>query len=124
MICVNELTEAKGNYREILEPLTVLLAPYAPHITEELWALLGHEPGSLYNAPYPTVNPAYLVESQHEYPVSINGRMRFKMTLSLSLNKEEIETIVMSEPQTIKWLEGKDPKKIIIVPGKIVNLVI
>ncbi len=124
MICVNELTEAKGNYREILEPLTVLLAPYAPHITEELWALLGHEPGSLYNAPYPTVNPVYLVESQHEYPVSINGRMRFKITLSLSLTKEEIETVVMSEPQTIKWLEGKDPKKIIIVPGKIVNLVI
>ncbi len=124
MICVNELTESKGNYREILEPLTVLLAPFAPHITEELWEKLGNKPGSLFNASYPTFNPDYLVESDYEYPVSFNGRMRFKISLPLSLNTEEIQANVLSQAETIKWLEGKSPKKIIIVPGKIVNLVI
>ncbi len=124
MICVNELTEAKGNYREILEPLTILLAPYAPHITEELWEKLGHEPGSLYEAPYPEFNPEFLIESDYEYPVSFNGKMRFKVSLPLSLSIEEIQATILSQDETIKWLEGKAPKKVIIVPGKIVNVVI
>ena len=124
MICVNELTEAKGNYREILEPLTILLAPYAPHITEELWEKLGHEPGSLYEAPYPEFNSEFLIESDYEYPVSFNGKMRFKVSLPLSLSIEEIQATILSQDETIKWLEGKAPKKVIIVPGKIVNVVI
>ena len=124
MICVNELTESKCNSRQILEPLTVLLAPYAPHITEELWEKLGHEPGSLYEAPYPEFNPDYLIESDYEYPVSFNGKMRFKVSLPLSLSIEEIQATILSQAETIKWLEGKAPKKVIIVPGKIVNVVI
>jgi leucyl-tRNA synthetase len=124
MICVNELTESKCNFRQILEPLTVLLAPYAPHITEELWEKLGHEPGSLYEAAYPEFNPDYLIESDYEYPVSFNGKMRFKVSLPLSLSIEEIQATILSQAETIKWLEGKAPKKIIIVPGKIVNVVI
>ncbi len=124
MICVNELTESKCNSRQILEPLTVLLAPYAPHITEELWEKLGHEPGSLYEAPYPEFNPEFLIESDYEYPVSFNGKMRFKVSLPLSLNIEEIQAAILSQSETVKWLEGKTPKKVIIVPGKIVNVVI
>jgi leucyl-tRNA synthetase len=124
MICVNELTEAKGNYREILEPLTILLAPYAPHITEELWEKLGHEPGSLYEAAYPEFNPDYLIESDYEYPVSFNGKMRFKVKLSMALTIEEIQAAILSQVETVKWLEGQTPKKFIIVPGKIVNVVI
>jgi leucyl-tRNA synthetase len=124
MICVNELTEARGNYREILEQLTILLAPYAPHITEELWEKLGHEPGSLYEASYPEFNPDYLIESDYEYPVSFNGKMRFKVTLPMALTIEEIQAAILSQPETVKWLEGKAPKKFIVVPGKIVNVVI
>ena len=124
MICVNELTEVKGNYREILEQLTILLSPYAPHITEEIWEKLGHEPGSLYEAAYPDFNPDYLIESDYEYPVSFNGKMRFKVTLPMVLTIEEIQAAILSKPETVKWLEGKAPKKFIIVPGKIVNVVI
>ena len=124
MICVNELTEAKGNYREILEQLTILLAPYAPHITAEIWEKLGHEPGSLYEASYPEFNPDYLIESDYEYPVSFNGKMRFKVTLPMALTIEEIQAAILSQPETVKWLEGKAPKKFIVVPGKIVNVVI
>ena len=124
MICVNELTESKCNSRQILEPLTVLLAPYAPHITEELWEKLGHESGSLYEAAYPEFNPDYLIESDYEYPVSFNGKMRFKVSLPVSLSIEEIQATILSQAETIKWLEGKAPKKVIIVPGKIVNVVI
>jgi len=124
MICVNELTESKCNSRQILETLTVLLAPYAPHITEELWEKLGHEPGSLYEAAYPEFNPEFLIESDYEYPVSFNGKMRFKVSLPLSLSIEEIQATILSQSETVKWLEGKTPKKVIIVPGKIVNVVI
>jgi leucyl-tRNA synthetase len=124
MICVNELTEVKGNYREILEQLTILLTPYAPHITEEIWEKLGHEPGSLYEATYPEFNPDYLIESEYEYPVSFNGKMRFKVTLPMALTIEEIQAAILSQPETVKWLEGKAPKKFIVVPGKIVNVVI
>jgi leucyl-tRNA synthetase len=124
MICVNELTESKCNHREVLEALTILLAPYAPHITEELWEKLGHVSGSLYHASYPTFNPEFLVESDFDYPVSFNGKMRFKVTLPLSLSIDEIQQEVINNAETTKWLEGKTPKKFIIVPGKIVNVVI
>ncbi len=124
MICVNELTEQKCNNRHILEQLTILMAPYAPHVTEEIWSKLGFEAGTLIDATYPEFNEAHLVESAYNYPVSFNGKMRFVLNLSLDLSIEQIQEQVMANPDTIKWLEGKTPKKFIIVPGKIINMVI
>ena len=123
MICVNELTALKRNKREVLEPLAVLVSPYAPHIAEELWALLGHST-SITTAAFPEFKEEYLVESNFEYPVMINGKMRAKLNLSLSLAVPEIEKAALEDAQVQKWLEGKAPKKVIIVPGKIVNLVV
>lgn len=123
MICVNELTDQKCNNRHILEQLTILMAPYAPHITEEIWSKLGYAEGSLSDASYPIFNEAHLVESAYNYPVSFNGKMRFVLNLSLDLSIEQIQEQVMANPDTIKWLEGKTPKKFIIVPGKIINIV-
>ena len=122
MICVNELIAQKCDNREILEPLVILLAPYAPHIAEELWQKLGHTE-SVSTAAYPVFEEKYLVESTKLYPVSFNGKMRFTIELSLDLNKEEIEKAVMQDERTQKQLEGRAPKKVIIVPGKIVNIV-
>ncbi|MCC9138258.1 leucine--tRNA ligase [Pontibacter silvestris] len=123
MICVNELTQLKTNKRAILEPLTVILAPYAPHITEELWEKLGHQESIAY-APFPVWNEEYLVENTFEYPISINGKMRAKLTFALDAPREEVEETVMNDDQVIKFLDGKAPKKIIIVPGKIINVVV
>jgi len=123
MICVNELTALKCNKREVLEPLAVLISPYAPHISEELWSLLGHA-DSITKARFPEFKEEYLVESNFEYPVMINGKMRAKLDLSLSLGVPEIEQAAMADGTVQKWLEGKAPKKVIIVPGKIVNLVV
>jgi len=122
MICVNELTAQKCNSREILEPLVVLLAPYAPHIAEELWEKLEHSE-SVSAATYPVYDEKYLVESKKLYPVSFNGKMRFTMELPLDLNASQIEEAVMNDERTQKQLEGRTPKKVIIVPGKIVNIV-
>ena len=122
MICVNELQQLKCNHRAILEPLAVLVSPYAPHIAEELWSLLGHE-GSIATVPFPVFEPAHLIESEKEYPVSFNGKMRFTIKLPLDLTKEQIEEIVMKDERTQKQLEGRTPNKVIIVPGKIINLV-
>lgn len=122
MICVNELSAQKCNHREVLEPLAVLIAPYAPHIAEELWEKLGHH-HSITEAAYPEFNPKHLVESQKEYPISFNGKVRFTMTLPLDLSKEEIEKQVMEHEKTLKHLEGRTPKKVIVVPGRIVNIV-
>jgi len=122
MIAVNELTALKCHERSVLEPLAILVSPYAPHIAEELWKRLGHEQ-SISTAPFPKFNPEYLIESSKEYPVSFNGKMRFTMTLPLDLTKEQIEEIVMKDERTIKQLDGKMPNKVIIVPGKIINLV-
>ena len=122
MIATNELTAHKCNNREVLEPLTVLLAPFAPHICEELWALLGHET-SITIAPYPKADPQYLQEDSKEYPISFNGKMRFTLVLPTSLNKEEIEAAVLNEERTQSYLDGKTPKKVIVVPNKIVNIV-
>ena len=123
MICVNELTALKCNKRAILEPLLIILAPYAPHIAEELWAKLGNTTGITY-AVFPKVNETYLVESNHKYPVSFNGKMRFILELPTDMSKEAIEKEVLANEQSQKYLEGKTPKKIIVVPNKIVNVVV
>lgn len=122
MICVNELSTQNCHSRAILEPLAIVISPYAPHIAEELWSLLGKE-GSIALVPFPAFEPKHLVESEKEYPVSFNGKMRFTITLPLDLTKEQIEEIVMKDERTIKQLEGRTPNKVIIVPGKIINLV-
>jgi leucyl-tRNA synthetase len=123
MICVNELTAGGCRERAILEPLVILVAPYAPHIAEELWEKLGHGE-SVARAPYPVYEARYLVESTKEYPVSFNGKMRFKIALSLDLDREAIEAAVLGDEQTQHYLEGREPRKIIVVPGKIVNIVV
>jgi leucyl-tRNA synthetase len=122
MICVNELSTQNCHSRAILEPLAIVISPYAPHIAEELWSLLGNA-GSIATIGFPVFEAKYLVESEKEYPVSFNGKMRFTMVLPLDLTKEQIEEIVMKDERTIKQLEGRTPNKVIIVPGKIINLV-
>lgn len=122
MIAVNELTALKCHERSVLEPLAILISPYAPHIAEELWEKSGHQE-SIATAPFPKFNPEFLVESNKEYPVSFNGKMRFTLNLPLDLTKEQIEEIVMKDERTIKQLNGRTPNKVIIVPGKIINLV-
>ncbi|KQR93831.1 leucine--tRNA ligase [Chryseobacterium sp. Leaf180] len=123
MIAVNELQKLKCNKRNILEPLAVIISPYAPHICEELWSLLGNTQTIEFEK-FPVLNEEYLVEDEILYPVSFNGKMKFKLSLSASLSKEEIEAAVLSDEKTIAVLEGKAPKKIIIVHHKIVNMVI
>jgi leucyl-tRNA synthetase len=122
MICVNELSAQKCNSREVLEPLVILIAPYAPHIAEELWSKLGNS-DSVVTADYPVFEEKYLVESTKNYPVSFNGKMRFTMELPLDMPKDEIEKTVMADERTQKQLDGRTPKKVIVVPGKIVNIV-
>ena len=122
MICVNELTAQQCNQRSILEPLTCLISPFAPHIAEELWKLLGHQE-SLYKTPYPVYEEHYLIESSKEYPISFNGKMRFTKKLPLSLSPKEIENEVLADDRTQQQLDGRTPKKVIVVPGKIVNIV-
>ena len=123
MICVNELTDLKCHKRSILSDLVVLMASYAPHIAEELWNLLGHT-GSVSVAVFPQFNPEYLVENTFEYPVSFNGKTRFKMELPTNLTIPEIEKAALEAKDSEKWLLGKPPRKVIIVPGKIINIVI
>jgi len=123
MICVNELNSLKCSKKVILEELLALLAPFAPHITEELWKLCGNEE-SITDAKFPVLNESYLQEDVHAYPVSFNGKMRFLLELSLSLSKDEIEQAVMNNEQAQKWIDGKTPKKVIIVPKKIINIVV
>jgi leucyl-tRNA synthetase len=122
MIAVNEFTAQKCTSRSILEPFLVLVAPYAPHIAEELWEQLGHE-NSISTVAFPIFNDSYLIESTKAYPISFNGKMRFTMELSLDLSKEAIEEAVMSNEKTQTQLAGRVPKKVIVVPGKIVNIV-
>ena len=122
MIAVNELTTQKCNKREILEPLAVLISPYAPHIAEELWNKFGFKE-SISTIEYPVFNPKHLVESTKTYPISFNGKMRFTMELSLDLTKDQIESAVLAHDKTIAQLQDRVPKKIIIIPGKIVNIV-
>ena len=123
MICVNELTEQKCNNKAILQELVILLSPYAPHIAEELWEKLGNESGTISYAKFPQFDESVLVESNFSYPVSFNGKMRFKVDLPLTLTPKEVEAIVMEKPEAQKYLDGKTPKKVIVVPGRIVNVV-
>ncbi|MFT5249677.1 MAG: leucyl-tRNA synthetase [bacterium] len=122
MIAVNELSTQKCNSKEVLAPLLVLLSPYAPHISEELWSKLGNE-GSISTASFPKFEEKYLVEDVKKYPISFNGKMRFTLELPLDLSKDEIESVVMSHEKTLHYLEGRTPKKVIVIPGKIVNIV-
>ena len=123
MIAVNELTAQKCNNRNILENLLVLISPYAPHFAEELWERLGHKE-SITTARWPQFNEAFLQDSEFEYPVSFNGKMRFKLSLSTELTKEEVEKAVLETTDAAKYLDGKAPKKVIVVPKRIVNIVI
>ncbi len=122
MICVNELTAQKCTSKKVLGPLAILVSPYAPHIAEELWEKLGNTE-SIANAAFPKFEEKFLIESTKQYPISFNGKMRFTIELPLDLTKEEIEETVMAHEQTIKYLDGRTPKKVIVVPGKIVNIV-
>ncbi len=123
MICVNELSDLKCHKREILEPMAILISPYAPHIAEELWQQLGFSE-SVSIAEYPVHNEAYLKENNFEYPVSFNGKMRFKLSLPVDMSKEDIEKSAIEAEEAQKWLEGKTIRKIIVVPKRIINIVV
>lgn len=123
MIATNELTDLKCHKRKILEPLLVLLAPYAPHITEELWHLMGHTT-SILDAPYPVFEEKYVKESSKAYPVAINGKTRTELTLALDATQQQVEEKVLQDAVVQKWLEGKPPKKIIYVKHKMINVVV
>ena len=123
MICVNELAELKCNKREILEPLCIMVSPYAPHIAEELWHLLGHET-SVVNATFPVYDESKTVENSFNYPVSFNGKMRFNMELPVTMNADEVQAAVLAAPEAAKWIEGMQVRKVIFVPKKIVNIVV
>ncbi len=123
MIATNELSSLKCNKKAILEPMTIILSPFAPHITEELWHLLGNE-SSVVNASFPSYDEKHLVEDSIEYPIMVNGKMRAKIQFPSAASKEEIEQEAIANENVQKWLEGKNPKKIIVVPKKIVNIVV
>jgi len=123
MICVNELTDLKCHKKEVLEQLLILLAPYAPHISEELWSILGNS-GTILDVPFPKWNEKYLKETSKAYPVAINGKTRTELTLALDATQQQVEEIVMKDAIVTKWLEGKQPKKIIYVKNKMINVVV
>ncbi len=123
MICVNELADLKCSKRDILQPLIILLTPYAPHICEALWVVLGNE-GSILNASYPVFEEKYIIESSKEYPVSINGKVRTSITIALEATPEEVQEITLANELVQKWMEGKTLKKFIFVKGKMINVVI
>ena len=123
MVCVNELTAQQCNKRSILESLVVLISAYAPHIADELWEQLGHNDGVTYQD-FPTFDASHLVESYHTYPVSFNGKMRFKVEYALDMDRAEIEKQILAHEKSIHYLDGKTPKKVIIVPKKIINIVV
>lgn len=123
MICVNELTDLKCNKREVLQDVLLCLNSYAPHITAELWSALGNTT-EITTASFPTFNPEYLVEDSFSYPISFNGKHRLNIELNLNLGQEDVTKIVLSDTEVQKWLEGKTPKKVVFVKGKIVNMVI
>lgn len=124
MICVNDLGSLKCSKKEILEQLVILMSSYTPHLSEELWSLLGHEAGTVSKASFPKFEPSYLVESSFEYPISINGKVRTNIAFPVDLASSEIEAGVLANEVVQKWLEGKTPKKVIVVPKRIVNVVL
>ncbi|GAB4016496.1 leucine--tRNA ligase [Spirosoma koreense] len=124
MVCVNELSTLNCHKRAILQDLVLILSPYAPHITEELWAALGNEPGTISKAKFPVFNPNYLVEDAFEYPIQINGKVRTTISFAIDRAPTEIEREVLADEIVQKWLDGKAPKKVVVVPKRIVNVVI
>ena len=123
MICVNELTDLKCNKREVLQQVLIMLTPYAPHISEELWAALGNS-GSILDASYPVFEEKYVTESSKEYPVSINGKVRTSMSISLDATPEQVQEMALSNELIQKWMDGKPLKKFIFVKGKMINVVV
>ncbi|TVQ92679.1 MAG: leucine--tRNA ligase, partial [Bacteroidetes bacterium] len=123
MICVNELSDLKCNKREILSPLAILISSFAPHIAEELWSLLDNKE-SLVNAQFPEWKEEYIAEDMVLYPVSFNGKTRFKVELPVGSTPKEVEDAILKMDDAQKWLQGKSPRKVIVVPGKIVNVVV
>ena len=123
MVCINELADLKCHKKEVLEQVLILLAPYAPHIAEELWAAVGNTT-SILDATYPNYNANYTTESDKEYPISINGKMRTTLTFPLDAEQKDIELVVLANDIVQKWLEGKQPKKIIFVKNKMINIVV
>ncbi len=123
MIAVNELSDLKCNKKEILEQLLILLTPYAPHVSEELWTAVGNS-GSILDASFPKFEAKYVTESTKDYPVAINGKTRTELTLDLNISQQEVEQIILNNEVVLKWLEGKQPKKIIYVKNKMINVVI
>jgi leucyl-tRNA synthetase len=124
MITVNELTALNSHKRAILEPLTVLLSPYAPHLAEELWQELGHEAGSISSAGYPEFREEYLVEETVTYPIAINGKVREQLQFAAAATASEIESAVLATDFLARFGEGKAAKKVIVVPGRMVNVVV
>ena len=122
MICVNELTEQKCNSREVVTDFTILLSPYAPHISEEIWEKLGNKT-SVTTASFPKYLQTYLVEDEIKYPISFNGKKRFTISLPAEMTKENVEEEVMKHEKTLQYMAGKSAKKIIVVPKRIVNIV-
>lgn len=123
MILTNQLIELKCNDRNILEPFVIAISPYAPHIAEELWERLGHHE-SVINASFPQHDDQYLVEDSVKYPISFNGKVRFILELPADMSKDEVEKTALADEQAGKWLEGKQVRKVIVVPKKIVNIVV
>jgi leucyl-tRNA synthetase len=123
MIAVNELATLKCHKRDVLEPLTIALAPFAPHIAEELWEKLGHTT-SITTAPWPQWSAQHLVEDSFSYPISFNGKTRMLLDFPATLSKEDVEAQVLANPEVQQRLEGKAPKKVIVVPKRIVNIVV
>ena len=123
MICINELTEQKCHNQQIISDFTILLSPYAPHIAEEIWEKMGNK-DSITKASFPKYNDSYLVEDKIKYPISFNGKTRFTISLPADMTKEQIENAVMNYEKTNQYLIEKTPKKIIVVPGRIINVVI
>ncbi len=124
MVCVNDLGSLKCNKREVLEKLIIMLSTYAPHISEELWSQLGHEPGTVSKATFPTWEQKHVVDAVFEYPVQINGKVRATIPFALDTAAKDIENAVLANETVIKWMEGKPAKKVIVVPKRIVNVVI
>ncbi|RYG52231.1 MAG: leucine--tRNA ligase, partial [Chitinophagaceae bacterium] len=123
MICVNELSALQCHKKEILQPLAVTIAPFAPHMAEELWHALGNE-GSVLDANFPLFDPKYLTESTKKYPVAVNGKTRVELEFPIDAEQEQIEKEVLGDATIIKWLEGRPPKKIIFVKGRMINVVV
>ena len=123
MITVNELTAQKCRSKEILEPLLIVLSPFAPHICEEIWQQIGNTESIIFSS-FPQYIESYLQDNTKIYPVSINGKLKYKIELSTDLTKQEIEKAILSDENFIKKLDGNNPKRVIIIPGKIINFVV